>query len=114
MTFRFSNMRRHRIGIHLRNYLDETFPERWIGSRGRIEWPHRSPDLTPLDFYLWGHLKTVVYRTKRNSLEDLENIILDAVSGIFHQHVQNVLSQFSKRLVHCQVTEGRHFEHLIK
>jgi hypothetical protein len=23
--------------------------------------PPRSPDLSPLDFYLWGHLKTSVY-----------------------------------------------------
>ena len=24
-------------------------------------WAHRSPDLTPLDFFLWGHLKSQVY-----------------------------------------------------
>ena len=39
------------FGIHVRNYLNETFPGRWIGRRGSIEWPPRSPDLTPLDFY---------------------------------------------------------------
>ena len=26
----------------VREYLDETFPERWIGRRGALEWPPRS------------------------------------------------------------------------
>uniref|UniRef100_A0A2H1V4P8 SFRICE_034143 n=1 Tax=Spodoptera frugiperda TaxID=7108 RepID=A0A2H1V4P8_SPOFR len=29
--------------------------------RGPIPWPARSPDLTPMDFYLWGHMKSLVY-----------------------------------------------------
>ncbi|EZA51396.1 hypothetical protein X777_09665, partial [Ooceraea biroi] len=45
-----------------RNILDESFPDRWIGRGGRISWPARSPDLTPLDLFLWGHLKNEVYR----------------------------------------------------
>jgi len=47
----------------VRNYLNETFAGRWIG-RGQeapIQWPARSPDLTPCDFFLWGALKTQVY-----------------------------------------------------
>ncbi|PSN52652.1 hypothetical protein C0J52_08821 [Blattella germanica] len=46
----------------VREYLDENLPGRWIGRRGAVEYPPRSPDLTPLDFYLWGTLKDVVYR----------------------------------------------------
>ncbi|MVN24218.1 hypothetical protein GO639_03455, partial [Staphylococcus aureus] len=30
----------------VRNYLDTTFPGRWIGRRGPTEWPARSPELT--------------------------------------------------------------------
>ena len=45
---------------HVRMYLDETLPGRWIGRRGAVEFPPRSPDLTPLDFYLWGSLKDYV------------------------------------------------------
>jgi len=29
--------------------------------RRLIEWPPRSTDLNPLDFFLWGHLKNFVY-----------------------------------------------------
>ena len=38
---------------YVRAYLDDTVLGRWIGRRGAIEYPPRSPDLTPLDFYLW-------------------------------------------------------------
>ncbi|KAJ4437251.1 hypothetical protein ANN_17386 [Periplaneta americana] len=43
---------------------DDNLPGRWIGRRGPIEFPTRSPDLIPLDFYLWKTLKNVVYRRK--------------------------------------------------
>ncbi|EZA53536.1 hypothetical protein X777_07004, partial [Ooceraea biroi] len=53
-----------------RNILNEPFPDRWIGRGGRISWPARSPDLTPLDFFLWGHLKNEVYRDIPNYNND--------------------------------------------
>lgn len=36
-----------------RDYLDETFPHMWINSYETIECPARSPDLIPLDFFLY-------------------------------------------------------------
>jgi hypothetical protein len=29
----------------------------WFGRGGKIAWPPRSPDLTPLDFSVWGYIK---------------------------------------------------------
>ncbi|KAJ4438679.1 hypothetical protein ANN_14626 [Periplaneta americana] len=52
-----------------RRYLDRRFPDRWIGRGGPIAWPPRSPDLNPLDFYLWGHLKSLVYSSPVPDLE---------------------------------------------
>ncbi|PSN58080.1 hypothetical protein C0J52_06513 [Blattella germanica] len=51
----------------VRAWLDEMFP-------GRVphEWPARSLDLTPCDFFLWGWAKDEVYRTKPHILEQLE------------------------------------------
>lgn len=40
-------------GRDVRAYLDAVFIDQWIGRRGPIEWPARSPDLTPLDYFLW-------------------------------------------------------------
>ncbi|EFN88739.1 hypothetical protein EAI_04330, partial [Harpegnathos saltator] len=44
------------------NYLDATFPHRWIGRDSRVWWLSSSPDLTPLGFYLWGFFKDAVFR----------------------------------------------------
>ena len=38
--------------ICVRHFLNETFPNRWIGRDGPTSWPPRSPDITPLDFFL--------------------------------------------------------------
>ena len=47
---------------NVRNFLDRTFNQKWIGWRGSaIKFLLQSPDLTPLDFYLWGTLKNMVF-----------------------------------------------------
>ena len=40
--------------LDVRAWLDSKFENQWIGRGGPIEWPPRSPDLTPCDFFLWG------------------------------------------------------------
>jgi hypothetical protein len=40
----------------VREHLNQTFGEQWIRCGGPINWPPRSPDLKPLDFWLWGYL----------------------------------------------------------
>ncbi|GBO24246.1 hypothetical protein AVEN_88114-1 [Araneus ventricosus] len=44
----------------VRDFLNEQYP-RWIGRRGPIPCPPRSPDLAPMDFFVWGSLKQDVY-----------------------------------------------------
>jgi len=46
---------------HLMQHLNGN---RWIGRGSTINWPPRSPDLTQLDFCLWGLMKSEVYRKK--------------------------------------------------
>jgi hypothetical protein len=38
-------------GLLVRQFLDATFPKRWIERDGPIPWPPRSPDITFLDFF---------------------------------------------------------------
>jgi hypothetical protein len=45
----------------VRDVLSNTCHARWMGRGRPTAWPPRStPDLNPLDFYLWGHLRTLV------------------------------------------------------
>ncbi|KAJ8892697.1 hypothetical protein PR048_005278 [Dryococelus australis] len=41
--------------------LDESFHGRWIGQSGLVVWPPCSHDINPMTFYLWGHVKSLVY-----------------------------------------------------
>ncbi|GBN34306.1 hypothetical protein AVEN_257911-1 [Araneus ventricosus] len=54
-----------------RSSLDAKFPRRWIGRGGPTHGTARSPDLSSLDFFLWGHLKSLVYESPIDSDEDL-------------------------------------------
>ena len=45
----------------VRRFLDKAFPGRWIARGSPIRWTPRLSDLTPRDFFLWGHLENVVY-----------------------------------------------------
>jgi hypothetical protein len=54
------------------DYLDATFPNCWLGRDGPLAWPPQSPDVTPLDFFLWGYVKDKVYATKVTGFADLK------------------------------------------
>ena len=43
--------------LTVKNKLQEAFGHRVIALGFDTEWPPRSPDLTPCDFYLWGQFK---------------------------------------------------------
>jgi hypothetical protein len=55
----------------VRQWLNATYPGRWIGRGGPTAWPPRSPDITPMYFLLWGHLKEQVYAVPPMTIEDL-------------------------------------------
>ena len=42
-------------------FLTQTFGNRVIGKHFSNEWPSQSPDLIPADYYLWPHLKRIMY-----------------------------------------------------
>ncbi len=70
--------------------LDEHSPGCWVGRRGPREWPPRSPDLTPCDFYLWGYTKEV-YKAKPCPLEELETLIQEVLNDISDDTLQKVV-----------------------
>jgi hypothetical protein len=103
------------FSLRARRYLDERFPGRWIGRAGPIPWPARSPDLNPLDFHLWGHLKALVYSRPVPDVDVLRQRIEDgfvqirAMPGVFGR----VRQSMERRLNACIEAEGGHFEHLL-
>jgi hypothetical protein len=66
-----------------KNLLHSIFETRVISRDFLREWPPRSPDLTPCDFYLWNALKELVYQGGHfHSLSDLQNAIQWAFNTI--------------------------------
>ena len=95
---------------HVRDYLNESFHNRWLGRGGPVAWPPRSPDLTPLDYYLWGHMKTLVYETKVESRAALRDHIFAAAEHI-RNHQDNIASATQSLLMcakNCIGTGGGH------
>lgn len=64
------------------NLLQEKFPGRVISRNGDVDWPARSCDLTPLDFFLWGFLKDQVYTNNPQTIDELKNNIRAAIAEI--------------------------------
>ena len=94
----------------VREHLNKTFPNRWIGRRGPIPWPPRSPDITPLYFFLWGYLKDIVYRTPANGIDVLKRRITQAFSTITGDILQRTWLEIDYRLEVLRATNGAQVE----
>ncbi|XP_023311742.1 uncharacterized protein LOC111692167 [Anoplophora glabripennis] len=95
---------------HTHNYHD-----RWIGRGGTQSWSSRSPDLNSLDYFFWGHLKSLVYAVPIQTEEELRNRIIVCCQtirdtpGIF----ENVRQSMRRRVDACIRVGGGHFQQLL-
>ncbi|GFW91726.1 uncharacterized protein TNCV_4501451 [Trichonephila clavipes] len=62
--------------------LKDTFGDRLISRFGPVNWPPRSCDLTPLDYFLWGYVKSLVYADKPQTLDHLKDNIRRVIADI--------------------------------
>lgn len=62
--------------LESRQCIARKFPL-WIGRGGPIAWPPRSPDLTPMDFSVWGNAKDFVYKSEPQTNEDMVQLMRD-------------------------------------
>ncbi|GFV03461.1 putative DD41D transposase [Trichonephila clavipes] len=62
--------------------LKDTFGDRLISRFGPVNWPPRSCDLTPLDYFLWGYVKSLVYADNPQTLDHLEDNIRRVIADI--------------------------------
>ncbi|GBN61523.1 hypothetical protein AVEN_122463-1 [Araneus ventricosus] len=69
-------------GNIVREFLGTIFPQRWIVRGAVMAWPPRSPDLMPLDFYLWGYVKQHVYSECINDSNHLKQRITDVIHSV--------------------------------
>lgn len=96
--------------------LYEHFQERVISLGCENEWPPRSPDLTPCDFYLWGAVQDLVYESGKSftNLADLSNALIRAFNLLREQKMADVMTAVSavpQRMQECIALAGSQLQH---
>ena len=92
----------------VRDFLENACPQ-------HIEpeaWPPKSPDLNPMDFFVWGELQRLVYRgVKIRDLDHLRERLQVCWAKISQRQVIKAIEAFPKRLEACIACGGGRFEH---
>jgi hypothetical protein len=92
--------------LSVREFLNNEFSN-WIGRRGKIEWPPRSPDLTPPDFFLWGYLKDQVFERRPENINQLKEFIIEEFDNIPQDMIKRACQSVTERCQLCIELDGR-------
>ncbi|GBP24278.1 hypothetical protein EVAR_9376_1 [Eumeta japonica] len=95
--------------------LNDLFGKKLIGPHGPRRWPPQSPDLTPMDYFLWEYIKGVVFESECETKEEMRSRIVlafDQVREINRREelFKRVHEQNIKRLCVCLETNGTQVE----
>ncbi|GFX84437.1 uncharacterized protein TNCV_1602301 [Trichonephila clavipes] len=93
--------------------LKDTFGDRLISRFGPVNWPPRSCDLTPLDYFLWGYVKSLVYADKPQTLDHLEDNIRRVIADTRSQMLEKVIENWTSRLDYIRASWGSHMPEII-
>lgn len=94
--------------------LNRRFTNRWIGIHSNLhEWPPRSPDLTPMDFFAWGFIRDQVYKTLPTNRDELIEKIQTASRNITPLMLNKVRQNFMRRVALCLENNGGYLEHML-
>ena len=66
----------------------------FISRLGPVDWPPRSCDITPLDFYLWGYVKSKCFVDKPATIEALKANITEDISEIPTEVLERVIQNW--------------------
>ncbi|GFU19470.1 DUF4817 domain-containing protein [Trichonephila clavipes] len=93
--------------------LKDTFGDHLISRFGPVNWPPRSFDLTPLDYFLWGYIKSLVYADKPQTLDHLEDNIRRVIVDVRPQMLEKVIENWTSGLGYIRASCGSHMPEII-
>lgn len=96
------------------DYLNGMF-HTWIGRSGQIQWPANSPDLTPLDTFLWGYLKDRINSRNDLTVQSIRDNLtweIDILNRNDNYFVSNATERLKEMYRECIFQNGGHIEHL--
>lgn len=102
-------------GHLVNNYLQNLLNDRWIANNGPYLWPPRSPDLSVLDFFIWGAVKNKVYNETLTTMEDCMRRVRRTFEELDPQSIRRAThEEVLLRCEKCLEVQGHQFEHLLK
>ncbi|GFV53111.1 uncharacterized protein TNCV_881001 [Trichonephila clavipes] len=97
------------IALATIDLLKDTLVDRLISRFGPVNWPPRSCDLTPLDYFLWGYVKSLVYADKPQTLDHLEDNIRRVIADIRPQMLEKVIENWTSRLDYIRASRWQSY-----
>lgn len=95
-------------------YLTNTYDDRWMGNNGPFKWPARSPDLNPLDFFLWGYIKNQIYSNEWENKEIMKNRVQEILQTIPEDMIFRSTQHLLQRVEACLNRNGGIFENSLQ
>lgn len=97
------------------NCLRNKFGNQLISTNSDTPWPARSPDITPLDFFFWGFIKTKMYMpgASYNNREELCDAINNAFDATNRNTLRRVINSIEYRCRMCLNNNGNVFEQFL-
>ena len=76
-----------------------------------LPWPPRSPDFTPCYYFLWEHLKSIEYKNKYRTIDDLKRKIKQVCNEHTSTDVcERAVRDYQRRPQKCVEKGGKHIE----
>ena len=79
-----------------------------------MEWPARSCDPNPLDYFFWGYIDSKVKARQPKTIAQLKRYIKQEMESITPEMLTKTINNFSKRIHKCIERDGAQFAHLLK
>ena len=107
MQFQQNSATSHTANVTI-NLLETKFGERVISRNGPVGWPPWCCDLTPLDYLLWGYVKSMVYANKPATIDELRTNIEHEIAAVSAYLCLKIVKNCVQRRDFCNRARGGH------
>lgn len=96
-------------------YLEYLFPNQLISRLSDFPYPPHSPDLSPLDAFLWGCIKENCFRDPvPRTCNELKRNIETVIQSIHPLSCYAMVQRIVERMECCLARNGEHLEHVLR
>ena len=92
----------------------EMLGDRVISFKTEHIWSLHSADLNPLDFFLWGYTKDIVYKDTPRNIQQHKRAIEECGRSISPRTCKRVTQNFTVRVNTCLASSGGHIKRIIQ